>query len=187
VAKVQIVEVDNHPSFSATASAVELGYDKSLIALYNGNNAGKILRIREIYVVNSCCNDAVYGVVAAIELRRIAGLSSGTPIVPQSNDTADNLANNIVAATGGTVSGESSAFIRRWNMSTDEWTPGILTVEAVQATLQTYSPIFSRRDIEMRPLTLRNGQGLTVKCVTNTTAGVFDVVVCFTQEKEAEE
>lgn len=176
---VQAVAVNDHPAFTVTAGAITIGNNKSMISLLN-SDATKLLRVREIYIVNSQTG-AVTGVIATLALRRITGFTGGTSVTPVGNDTNDALG-TVTAATGATVSGESASFIQRWFLSTDEWGTGTLDVEALQATFQTHNPVFSRRDNEMRPLTIRNGQGVTLKCETNSTAGAFDLVIAFTQE-----
>jgi len=174
------VVVEDYASFTVTAPSVVIGNNKSLLSLMNAVGSGKVLRIREIYIINSQVTP-VTGVVATVSLRRITGHSAGTTITPVPNDTIDTLG-SITAITGSTVAGEFAAFLQRWFLSTDEWGVGALDTEGLQATFQSHFPIFARRDTEMRPLTLRSGEGFTVKCETNSTAGAFDIIVAFTQQ-----
>jgi len=174
------VVVEDYASFTVTAPSVVIGNNKSLLSLMNVAGSGKVLRIREIYIINSQVAP-VTGVVATVSLRRITGHSAGTTITPVPNDTIDTLG-SITAITGSTVAGEFAAFLQRWFLSTDEWGVGALDTEGLQATFQSHFPIFARRDTEMRPLTLRAGEGFTVKCETNSTAGAFDIIVAFTQQ-----
>jgi len=174
------IVVEDYASFTVTAPSVVIGNNKSLLSLVNVTGSGKVLRIREIYIINSQVAP-VTGVVATVSLRRITGHSAGTTITPVPNDTADTLG-SVTAITGSTVAGEFSAFLQRWFLSTDEWGVGALDTEGLQATFQSHFPIFARRDTEMRPLTLRSGEGITVKCETNSTAGAFDIIVAFTQQ-----
>ena len=174
------VVVEDYASFTVTAPSVVIGNNKSLLSLMNAAGSGKVLRIREIYIINSQVVP-VTGVVATVSLRRITGHSAGTTITPVPNDTTDTLG-SITAITGSTVAGEFAAFLQRWFLSTDEWGVGTLDTEGLQATFQSHFPIFARRDTEMRPLTLRSGEGFTVKCETNSTAGAFDIIVAFTQQ-----
>jgi len=178
---VQAVLIDDHPSFTLSAPAVVIGNNKSLVALMNGASSTKVVRVREIYLVNSQ-TVAVTGVVATVSLRRITGFTAGTALTPVANDTNDTLNVNVTAAHGATVSGEFTAFLQRWYLSTDEWGVGAADAESAAATMQAHFPVFRRSDAEMRPLTMRPGQGLTIKCETNSTAGSFDIIVAFTQE-----
>lgn len=174
------VVVEDYPAFTVTAPAVAIGNNKSMFSLMNDTGSGKILRIREIYIQNSQTG-AVTGVIATFALRRITGHSAGTALTPVANDTTDTLG-TVTARTGSTVAGEFAAFLQRWFISSDEWGVGALDVEGLQATFQTHFPAFARRDTEVRPLTIRAGEGITIKCETNSTAGAFDIIVAFTQQ-----
>jgi hypothetical protein len=166
-------------SFTVTSIQTALGNNKSMVAIFNGN-ASNVIKIQGVKLVNNRTT-AVTGVVADFRYRRITGLTGGTALTPQSMDTADTLASSITAATGGTVSGESTSDLYRSTWSSDDWGPGTSDVESGDHAQQQLQWDYIRLP-GIKPLTLRQNQGLTIKCVTNTTAGEFDIVVLFTQE-----
>lgn len=166
------------PTFFLYTANVAVGNNKSMVSLYNGQS-GSILCIREIRIVNTTITAAT-GVVAEFELRRITGHSGGTALTHESADTQDTLSANITGKSGATVTGESANKFMDWHKSTDDWGSGTLDTESMDACMQN---IPSYRSMpEEKPITLRNGEGVTIKCATNTTAGVFDIMIKYTVE-----
>lgn len=168
-----------YPSFTAVAEAVVLANQKSLLSLAN-THASKLVRIWRVYLMNAQ-TAAVTGVVAQFQLRRFATHSAGTVVTPVLLDTSETLDAAITARSNGTlVSLAASALVsRRW--STDEWGPGTLDVEAAQIVQQNTMPFWEPMGA-LRPITLRQNEGLSVHCNTNTTAGSCDVEIHFTVE-----
>jgi hypothetical protein len=67
-------------------------------------------------------------------------------------------------------------------ISSDEWGPGTLDQEGAQQTISNYLPARVKRDAQQKPIcVLRAGQGVHLKCATNTAAGSFDLIFVFTQ------
>jgi hypothetical protein len=88
----------------------------------------------------------------------------------------------IDARTGGTIAGEVAAVADVMRISSDEWGPGTLDQEGAQQTISNYLPARVKRDAQQKPIAvLRPGQGVHLKCATNTTAGSFDLIFVFTQ------
>lgn len=163
--------VDALPArFTVVAPSVTLGNGKSMLSVVS---AGPVLRVERIYLVNVQVT-GVTGVAAEFQLRRVTGHSAGTALTPQAHDTLDALG-SVTAATGATVSGESSAYLVRGWWASDEWGPGTADVESFDHTMQTLLPAWGG-------YVIRSGQGLSVRCNTNTTSGTFDIVMVFTQE-----
>jgi len=167
-------------TFNLSAITIPLGNNKSMLALFNPGGSTVTLKIQYLKIINNQTTN-VTGVAADFRLRRITGLSAGTAVVPQAFDTNDTLGAGIIAAHNGTVAGESATDLLRYVWSSDEWGPGTADVESGDHAQQQMGYIF-RNQGEAKTITLRPGQGITIKCVTNTTAGNFDFELCFTQE-----
>lgn len=165
-------------SFMVLASDVVLGNNKSLLSLYNADATLKV-KLQEVWLLNTRTS-AVTGVVATFELRKFTTAhSAGTVLTPVASDSTDSLDADITARTGATIAGEQAIYLRRlW--STDDWGSGSLDTEGYQVGVQNSRPFWEQRP-NVRPLVLNQNQGVHVKCATNTTAGVFDVMMLFTQ------
>lgn len=172
------------PTFHVVATDVVLGNNKSMLSIANAGGSTVNLKILAIYLVNSA-TAGVTGVATLFELRRCVGHSATGTLISTADraDTTDAVQNaSVTIRTGATITTESTNLIHRVEWSSDEWGPGTVDVEAQDHALQNLIPLFKMHSQEQKPLTLRAGEGLTVKCATNTVAGVFDVIVVFAQE-----
>lgn len=171
-------------TFTAIGTAVVLGNGKSLLSVYNPAGSAVVLKLREYYVRNSQTT-AVTGVAAQLEIHRFVMASAptgGTAITPAQHDSNDSLGAGVDCRTGGTITGEVAQALDIMRISSDEWGPGTLDQEGAQQTISNYLPARVKRDPQQKACAImRPGQGAHLKCVTNTTAGSFDLIFVFTQ------
>jgi hypothetical protein len=171
-------------TFTVTALAVVLGNGKSLVSLYNPSASTKILKLREYYVRNAQTT-AVTGVAAQLEIHRFTTGTTptgGTVLVAALHDTTETLGAGIDIRSGGTIAGEVTEALDVMRISSDEWGPGTLDQEGAQQTISNYLPARVKRDAQQKAIcVMRAGQGVHLKCATNTTAGSFDLIFVFTQ------
>lgn len=171
--------VGERKTFVVQALNTTIGNGKSMLSLLNAGGSGVVLRLQRLFIINSQ-NSGVTGVNADFRLFRATGHSVGTQLTPQSHDTADSLSASITARTGATIAGEAAAYLYRWLWGSDEWNTGPLDADSLDHGLQNVLPVY-RADQGERPITLRPGEALTLKQVTNSTAGQFDVIAIFTE------
>lgn len=182
------IPVTQNPSeeatYTAIAKAISPGNGKSLLALFNPAASGYVLKLREIYIRNAATT-AVTGVAAELGTYAIRsgspGVTAGTNVTPLAHDSDDALPSGLVCKTGGTVAGETTPELDVMRVSTDEWGPGSADVESAQQSVANYLPARVKRDAIQKPFTIRAGQGIHLKCVTNTTAGLLDIIFIFTR------
>ncbi len=168
-------------TFHATFVGIDIANNKSMASIVNAGGSGVLIKIQEIRIVNSR-TAATTGVIADFRLKRITGHSGGTDLTPVSSDSADILSGSVTVKTGSTVAGEAAADMKRAQWSSDEWGGGTVDVEAQDHTKQlTGEPLYSVRT-EEKPVTLRPGEGMSVKQVTNSVNGTFDILIVFTEE-----
>lgn len=175
------INVDgSYPTFVAYADSIAIAQNKSMLSVVNAGGSSVLMRLRELYIIN-VQTTAVTGVVAQFRLYRISGHSAGTSLTPLASDTNDSLDSSITARTGSTVSGEAASFLRRHYWSSDEWGVGAADVESNQHDRQSaLNIVYAYKQV--KPLTFRAGEGFTVKQITNSSVGTFDVIAVFTQE-----
>jgi hypothetical protein len=168
------------PTFFILASAITIAQNKSMLSIVNAGGSPVRLRIRQLKIVNAQTT-AVTGVVANFNLFRITGHSGGTLITPLSADTSDVIEASVTVRTGATVAGEAANALMRWLYSSDEWGVGAADVESVDHTSQTLNKLIDV-DRYVKPVTLRAGEGISIKQTTNSTNGSFDILFIVTQE-----
>jgi len=120
-----------------------------------------------------------------LEIRAITGLTvgSGAAVTPVKHDTANAaLDANVVMFTGGTVSGESATLIRLlgWAKNEPVVRRGSLDTAQVLIPLGVIWDTGYGSTV-LQPLTLREGEGVHIKCTTNETVGTMDIRMEFTQ------
>lgn len=165
-------------TFVAYANDIATANNKSMFSIVN--TAAVVVKIQSIKFVN-VRNATATGVSCSFQTKRCTGHSGGTTWTPDAHDTSDTINAGVTVRTNATVSGAAATYLSRWEYSTDEWGPGALDVEAHDHALQRLIPVYEHKS-PAKAITLRQNQGLTINCATNTTTGIFDVEVVFTQE-----
>jgi hypothetical protein len=165
------------PTFTVLSVLTAVANNKSMIAIQNTGTS--VVRIKEIWVINDRTTNT-NGVIGTFEARRITSFTGGTSLTPVSYDTADSLPSGITAATGSTVSGESS-LLKSLLWSTDEWGVKTTSVESSDHTIQNGVP-FWKQTPGCKALTIRQNQGIHIKFATNSTNGDFNLCLVFTTE-----
>lgn len=156
-------------------SDILVGNNKSMFALFNPAASGKIIKCYRAGLMNMQLA-AVTGVILNFALRTISASSSGTSVDFLKHDlseadTPDTY--GITATTGGTIT--YNQLIRRIAWSTDEIS---ISYGIEEYEMQTaYNIIWDGGycDSSIQPLTLRPGEGVGLRCETNTVIGLVDI------------
>lgn len=171
---------DDSATFVVQARDIATGNGKSMLSLLNASGSTVVVKLRDLKICN-VQNTAVTGVVSEFGLYRITGHSVGTSLTPATYDTADAINVSVTARTGATIAGEAVTVLQHWDWSNDEWGSGPLDTEGYDHAVQEVNNLL-RQEKQCKPITLRAGEGITIKHVTNSTVGLFDLVLVFTQE-----
>lgn len=175
----QTIQDDRPATFYVIAQSIAIGNNKSMLSILNADDS-VIVRVHQIKIVNDQ-NAGVTGIVSNFQVHRLTGHSSGTLLTPISFDTTDSLDADVTVRTGSTVSGETTEYYARAQFSSDEWGAGAPDVESADHIIQQFNNVYERSN-QLKPITLRQNQGITVKHTVNSTVGTFSVHVLFTQE-----
>lgn len=167
-------------TFSMLGVSIVPGNNKHMLSLMNNSGSTVTLKLKQIFIINARTT-AVTGVAVDFRLFRITSLTAGTAVNTRTFDTVDVINASVVSSTNGTVGGLDTIPLMRRVWSSDEWGPGTLDVEANDHAHQSMQAQYNE-GLHQKPITLRAGQGITLQCVTNTTAGSFDIQFIFTQE-----
>lgn len=167
-------------TFMVYARNAAIGNNKSMLSIVNTSGSPVVLRLRELYIVNTQ-NAAVTGIISNFEMRRCVSHSGGTLLKPLPFDSIDSLNASITARTGATIGSEAADMFRRWNWSSDDWSGGAPDTESADHPMQVATNLV-KKEPYTKPFTLRANEGLTIKHTVNSTNGTFDVCAVFTQE-----
>ena len=167
-------------TFTALATGVTYGNLKSMLGLFNGGAATKVLRVYRMWQLNNN-TAAVIGVMATMQVQFSSAQSSGTTITPVKHDSTNaNLEAAVLCAHGATVT--DSALLRQYLFSNDEAAASGATMDEWEL-LVPLNCVWDAGygDSNVQPLTLRAGQGVHIKCATNTVVASADLFMEFTQ------
>lgn len=161
------------PTYYALADAVAFAQNKQMISIMNAVGSGKMVVLKKLFLINNAIA-AVTGVALRQELKRITAHSSGTLVTPQPSDSASpSLPAEVTVRTGATAT--EGALMFPLTFTNDE-------VGATQgfpsATLLAGLNWFAEGS-EVQEIRLREGEGITVKNITNTIVGSFSYLIVF--------
>lgn len=167
-----LVKYEQENTYMALADNVAWAANKQHITVLNPANSGKIVRLRKLFGVNLQLA-AVTGVATRFDLKRCTGVSGGTAIVEEKADTLLP-ASGITVSTNGTVTGEG-AIVFPITICGDE-------VGATQSFINYQSINWLPEGAEIQEISLRPGEGLTLKQITSTAVGVNAWLLIFTTQ-----
>jgi hypothetical protein len=168
---VSLVQASN-PSYFALIDTVTPAQNLQHVTLFNGS-ADKRVLVHRIAPINLTLT-AVTGVGLRFNMMRATAASAGTLATIQKHDSADaDVTSGIVVRTGATVT--EGGIILPLIMNNDE---NGLTDAASNASFETQGFHLPSAP-DARKLTLRPGEGLTVKQITNSVVGSFAWLVVF--------
>lgn len=165
------------PTFYALADAVTFAQNKHAISILNGSGSGKVVAIKKLFMINTQLS-GVTGVAVRCDVKRITAHSAGTTVTPVSCDTTNpSLDANITVKTAATPVTEG-ALLFPLTFTNDE----VGATQAFPSSQLMAGLNWLPEGAEVQEVRLREGEGLTVKVITNTTVGQFAWLMVFTQD-----
>ena len=150
---------------------------KQHISIYNGAGSGKVVRVSKLFMTNMLANVTVSGGIRRLDVKRATNFSGGSDLTPLKHDLSNNdIPAQILLKTGATVTEGSLLFPLIF--PDDEM---LLTQNSMAQ--QIFSGInWIPEGIEIQEVTLNEGEGITIKQVTNSTVGITTWIIVFTLE-----
>lgn len=163
------------PTYYVWVTPMAMAGNKHFLTLLN-TSATQLVKVRKLFVINAALA-AVTGVGLQFDVKRCSALTGGTAITPNPVDTADGALTGLTCVHTPTTVTEG-VLLYSWYTNNDEIgaTNGFPS-SYIQAlgNIQPEGP-------EIREVTLRQGEGMTVKQVTATTVGSYGVLAVLTTE-----
>lgn len=151
---------------------------KQHVSIFNGSGSGKVVKVQKLYVTNMVLT-TVAGGIRRLDVKKISACSSGTDITPIPQDSSnDTLPAQILIKTTATVT--EGAILFPLVFPDDEM---LLTQNSMAQ--QLYSGInWIPEGFELQEYTLNEGEGITVKQITSSTAGTVSWILLISVEDE---
>lgn len=166
-------------TYTAGYAGITFAANKSMLSIFNGSGSGRVVRVYRIWVLNNQ-TAAVTGVLTTFRIERTSAQSGGTAITPVKHDTTnETLPSQIVVATGATIT--AAGTLRTFVWSNDEPAVGTGTWDEFETMIPLCCVWDSGYgDSNVQPITLREGEGLSVTHTGSTTVGNVDIWMEFT-------
>lgn len=182
---VQKIEHYEPPTFTTLYDRVVPAANKYMATLFN-TTATRLVRVFGVWVyVNQIT--AVAGIVDELEFKRITARTVGTSVTPVANDSNDTLTAGITASHNDSAVTDGGV-LHRFMRATEEQP---VAAPATTATTHAQDWLFRMNDPDysrvwistpgLKPLTLRQNQGVAVKNITGTIGSISTLIV-FTDE-----
>lgn len=166
-------------TFYASQSAVVVALNKSMLSISNGAS-GKVLKIQNVYIINSQVTNIV-GNVVQFDLLRTTSITLGTNVVPTSYDSLNALPVQVTVAIGATVVDASTSPLHSWILGGDEAGTGTATNQGIDKALSQFAPNLAAQAMQLP--TVRPGEGIHIKAsVVPAAVGQWLLGVLFTLE-----
>lgn len=173
-------------TFSLAATAVANAATKNLLVIHNADSTKKV-KVYRIWVTNPG-TAAVTGGIQQMSLFRYANASAptgGTAVTPSPHDPAKSTVTNLTVQHGATTnvtSIETNPLISVVR-ATDEIAAGGATLDELH-NIMPLNLIFDAGygDSNVEPLTLNQGEGVTLRTASGNAVGTFDIFAEITFE-----
>jgi hypothetical protein len=177
---LQGVHLDHaqNPQYLAFADSTAVGafaQNKQHISLFNAAASGKLVTIHDIRYVNLALT-AVTGVGVRFDVKRITTHSAGTSVTPEKMDTLNpNLPAGVTVRAASTVT--EGVILWAIGVNNDE-----IPLSGINHNFLGNSILPSVIDPRAGKLVLREGEGITVKQITNSAVGTFAWIIQFSTQ-----
>lgn len=162
------------PTYYAVADATAFANGKTHISLMNAAGSGVVVAVRKIFAVN-IQTAAITGAALRLDVRRMTAHSGGSLITPTTSDSNNPaLPAEVTVRTGSTPTSPTLLY------------PFIITVEEETATAALTKNMFQAmtnlqpEGLEIQEMRLREGEGLCITQITNSTVGSYAWFIVFT-------
>lgn len=168
----QAVYQEALPTYYFLADAVAFAQNKQMISIYNAANSGVMVVIKKLFLINLQLSNAT-GVMLRQDVKRFSAVHSGGTLVNPTTCDSTNpaLPAEVTCRTGGIVTDLTTLF--PLTFSNDE----IGVTQAFPSTALLAGINWIPEGSEIQEIRLREGEGLTVKNITNTTVGSFAYLI----------
>jgi hypothetical protein len=167
-------------TFTAAFIGATFANGKHMASLFNGAGSGRVLRLYRVWILNNQ-TAGVTGVLTTLGLRRSSAQSGGTSVASTKHDTASsNLAAQVLCATGATVTNTADLQYRTLVWSNDEPAVSSATSDELECLVPLNVIWDSTGDANVEPITLREGQGVTLQHSGSSAVGLCDIFFEFT-------
>lgn len=163
------------PTYYALADAVTFAQNKHVISICNESGSGKVVAVKKLFMINTQLA-SVTGVAVRADLKKITAHSGGSSITPQSCDSTNAAVPAQITVRSAASSVTEGAIMFPLTFTNDE----AGATQAFPSTQLMAGLNWVPEGVEIQEMRLREGEGITIKIITNSTVGQFAWLIVFT-------
>jgi hypothetical protein len=163
------------PTYYALADAVTCAQNKQVISILNDTGSGKVVALKKLFIINTQLS-TVTGVAIRSDVKLATAHSGGSTITPVAADSTNPAIPAQITVRSAATSVTESTLLFPLTYTNDE-------LGATQAfpTAQLMAGLnWFPEGAEVQEVRLREGEGLTIKQITNSSVGQFAWLIVFT-------
>lgn len=163
-------------SYMAVVESCAFANSKKHLTVYNGSGSGKVIRLQKLFVTNMI-ETTITGGARRLDVKKVTSCSGGTDITPVPHDSTNaTVPSQIIIQTGATAT--EGALLFPMVLSTDE-----MLLNQNSMTQQFMAGVnWIPEGYEIEEYVLREGEGFTIKQITNDAVGVVTWILVFSME-----
>lgn len=163
------------PTYYALADAVTFAQNKQVISIMNETGSGKMIAIKKLFMINTQLS-SVTGVAVRADVKKITAHSGGSSITCQSCDSTNAALPAQVTVRSAATSVTEGAILFPLTFTNDE----AGATQAFPSTQLMAGLNWVPEGVEIQEIRLREGEGMTIKIITNSSVGQFAWLIVFT-------
>lgn len=163
------------PTYYALADAVTCAQNKQVISILNDTGSGKVVALKKLFIINTQLS-TVTGVALRSDVKRATAHSGGSTITPVAADSTNPAIPAQITVRSAATSVTESTLLFPLTYTNDE-----LGATQAYPTAQLMAGLnWFPEGAEVQEVRLREGEGLTIKQITNSSVGQFAWLIVFT-------
>jgi len=166
-------------TFVVLVTGSTIALTKSMVSLHNASTE-RTVKVQSIRIINAQ-SASITGIQAQFQLLKITSHSAGVNLFYDAFDSIDTIDARITAKTNATITGEAVRPLMRRYWKSDEFTPATLIPPTFELALQNLFYSYEAKP-GLKPITIRPNEGLSLKQITASALGSFDVELIVTED-----
>lgn len=163
------------PTYYALADAVTNAQNKQVISILNATGSGKVVALKKLFIINTQLS-TVTGVAIRSDVKRATAHSGGSTITPVAADSTNPAIPAQITVRSAASSVTESTLLFPLTYTNDE----LGATQAYPSAQLMAGLNWFPEGAEVQEVRLREGEGLTIKQITNSSVGQFAWFIVFT-------
>lgn len=166
--------------YTIASTAMPFDYNRSMIGIFNNVGSGKVVKVHKIIALNNQ-TVALTGTIKLLTIQKLSTGSGGLPLIPVKHDSiSPNIPSQITVAANMSFTVSSTLYVVPW--SSDEPIRQAITLDELEIIPKYGELLYIPYSGAIQPITLREGQGISLTNISASNIGIADFFMEFILE-----